>query len=131
MDRKRLFIHVVVLMFLMFLAFNLESKFHWYYSIWYFDMPMHFFGGVWLGLFFIYIFPFSNPLFKSILKVILWVFLIGILWELFELYTNNYVGHDSFNTLDTISDLCFDLAGGFSALFYIVKSIMPIENTGV
>jgi hypothetical protein len=60
----------------------------------------------------------------------LFVLILGILWELFEVLTHNYIARDLFNTLDTVSDLFFDLAGGafavFYFLFYLSKKIMPV-----
>jgi len=140
MDRKKLLKLIIYLMFFIFIANLLAQKFYWYSSIWYFDMIMHFLGGVWQGLFFIWFFSINDlPLFrlsldaidfKLIYKTILFVLLIGVLWEFFEFFTNNYVGHDPFNTLDTISDIFFDLAGGafavFYFLFYLSKKIMPV-----
>ena len=121
-------------MFSIFGANYLALKFYWYSSIWYFDMIMHSLGGFWVGMFFIWFFSiedlpfFSFSLavidFKLILKTVLFILFIGISWELFEFFVFNQLGHDPFNILDTISDLCFDLAGGFLALFYFYKISM-------
>jgi hypothetical protein len=81
-------------------------------------MPMHFLGGFWLGLVFIYLFPLQDLSFKSILKISLFLLLVGIGWEVFEIFTKNYITQNPFNALDTISDIFFDLAGGASAIFY-------------
>ena len=144
MDRKKLLKFLVYLMLLIFIANSLALKFYWYFSIWYFDMLMHFLGGLWEGLFFIWFFsivdfPFlklspSVVDFKLIYKTVSFVLLIGILWEFFEFFTNNYIGHDPFNILDTISDIFFDLAGGTFSIFYFFfyfKKITPIKESEV
>src|ERR1035437_2761720 len=123
MCKKKLFLRFTLLIVFIFLLNSLAGEFHWYSSIWYFDMPMHFLGGFWLGLFFLWFFYPNNLSFKLIFKIILCVLLIGILWELFELFFVNYVGQLSFNTLDTTSDLSFDLVGGFSSILYFFKRI--------
>lgn len=126
MDRKKLFKILFYLVFLIFILNLLAEKFHWYLSIWYFDMTMHFLGGFWLGLFFIWLFGLStNPSLHLIIKILSGVLLIGIFWEFFELLFVNHVAQHPFSFLDTLSDMCFDLAGGLGAIFYIWKFIMP------
>ena len=144
MDRKKLLKSLVCLMFLIFIANSLALKFYWYFSIWWFDMFMHFLGGLWEGLFFIWFFSIINfPFlklslevvdFRLIYKTILFVLLIGIFWEFFEFFANNYIGHDPFSILDTVSDVFFDLVGGaFSILyfFFYFKKITPIKENKV
>src|SRR5512133_421417 len=121
MDRKKLLINIIVLMFFIFLTNKATGKFYWYNSIWYFDMIMHFLSGVWVGLFFIYAF---NPIkldFKFFRKVVLSVFLIGLSWEIFEFIVNNVIGRVPFDTKDTLSDISWDVVGSFVALFYFLK----------
>lgn len=136
MDRKTLLKPILYFMFLIFLADTVAQKLYWYYSIWWFDMPMHFFGGFWEGLLFMWFFssdflPFSwlkvhieQFDLKLIIKTLSFVFVIGILWEFFEIYTHNYLGLDPFNIVDTTSDIFFDLAGGAFAILYFFKRIM-------
>lgn len=129
MEKKKLLFRIVFLMLFMFAVDRLAHSFFWYYTIWWFDMPMHFLGGVWVSLFFVYIFFKEESFAKLALKVMLSLFCIGILWEVFEFATNNVIGRDPFNALDTVSDIFFDLAGGFFALFYFLKSSVTIfEN---
>jgi hypothetical protein len=128
MDRKQLFKHLAILIFLIFILNSLANTFYWYSSIWYFDMPMHFLGGLWLGLCFIYIFSpkeLSEELsFGYLSKIIFLVLLIGIFWEFFELYFINHIAQNPFNALDTVSDIFFDLAGGTFAILYCFKQIV-------
>ena len=135
MDRKRLFKILAYLILIIFVLNFLASKFYWYLSIWWSDMSMHFLGGLWLALVFIW---FSSESFRLsrepkaltlfIVKTIFWVLFVGILWEVFEFYFINHVAQNSFNVLDTISDIFFDLAGGTFAVLYFLKKTMPTNE---
>lgn len=129
MDRKTLFKRLAHLIFLIFILNFLANKFYWYVSIWYFDMIMHFLGGLWLGLFFIYILFLEKFNIKRILGVIALVFLIGVCWEIFELYFINHLAQNPFNLIDTTSDIFFDLAGGLVAILFISRgTLLSNEN---
>ncbi len=137
MDRKKLIKTLVTLVIFIFVVHVLASKFYWYYSIWYFDMPMHFLGGFWSGLFIILLLSYKNLLdgkmSGSILKIILGVLLIGISWEIFEFSANSYFVKNLFvaNRLDSVSDIFFDLSGGLVAILYYFKSIVPSSQNKV
>jgi len=127
MDRKKLLIRLALLIFFIFAANYSAMKFYLYSSLWWFDMLMHFLGGFWLGLVFLWLFlkenssfPFS---FTLVFKVILGVLLVGISWEIFEIIVNNFSTKNPFDNLDTISDIFFDIAGGLLATFYFFKRI--------
>ena len=129
MKRKKLSIRVGSLVVFIFIVNYLAMNFYWYWSIWWFDMPMHFLGGFWLGLFLIWLFPLEKMSGKMIFKIILGVLLIGIFWEIFEVIVNNNTLQLPFNTLDTLSDIFFDLAGGTFAVFYFLKRIMFLDKS--
>jgi|SRR3989338_3468528 len=127
MDRQKLLKHLVLLMFFIFLVDFLAKYFYWYSLIWYFDMIMHFLGGLWVGMFFIYVLSMKKPLTygsSSFFRIILCTLIIGILWEIFEFFTYNYIGQNSFDISDTLADIFFDLAGGVLAIMYFGRSIM-------
>ncbi|MCM2339052.1 MAG: hypothetical protein NDI62_01180 [Burkholderiales bacterium] len=121
MDYKKLLKYSAVLIFSIFLMNYLALRFHWYFSIWYFDMLMHFLGGIWLGFISIYLFNFDSGSKKSFFNIIVAVFVVGVGWEIFEIVVNAYTTENAFNFLDTISDLFFDTAGGVFALLYFLK----------
>ena len=128
MDSKKLLTRITLLIFFIFLLNYLATEFHWYSSIWYFDIPMHFLGGFWLGLVAIYLFSLKDFSFKSILKIFFIVLLVGAGWEVFEILIDKFITQNSFNFLDTASDIFFDFAGGLFAIFYFFKSIMPVKE---
>lgn len=122
-DRKKLLKVLTVLILLIFIFNYIGNKFHWYYSVWYFDMIMHFFGGFWTGLVYFFIFPFKEQFQKSFLPTIVFVFFIGIVWEIVEPFINPTMSLNLFS-LDTVSDIFFDLSGGTLAILYLLKRIM-------
>ena len=101
--------------------------------MWYFDMIMHFLGGLWLGFLFLYILPHQEhpTSFSSVIKTLLFVFFIGIGWEIYEIVVNDVIAQNPFNILDTISDLFFDLTGGALSILYYVKRIMLVEQNTI
>lgn len=113
----------------------LANKLYWYSAMPWFDMLMHFLGGLWLGLAWVW-FLSSQSLrlspepkalaltAKSILQIILLVLLVGILWEVFEFFVDETIAKNGFDLADTLSDLLFDSLGGFSAIFYLSKRIV-------
>lgn len=96
-----------------------------YFYIWWLDSALHFSGGFWLAALAIFIlisrekiYSSEHPLFLF-LVVISFVALMGVLWEfseygldlLFERAGEAAALQQGFK--DTMSDLFFDLAGGF------------------
>jgi hypothetical protein len=138
MDRKRLFKILAYLIFLLFLLNYVASKFYWYFSIWWVDMPMHFLGGLCAGFAIIWLLslkklPFELPLslqvvWNFIFKIFLSVLFIGVLWEFFEILFNNIIAQNSFNIFDTVSDVFFDLTGGTFAILYFLKRSISIKG---
>lgn len=127
-NKKKILIRITSLILFISILNLIILKFHWYFSIWWSDMPMHFLGGFWLGLIFIWFLKPKNLTLNAIFKIILGVLIVSLLWEVFEILVNRATIQDPFNTLDTLSDICFDLAGGFISIFYFVKRIMIKEN---
>ncbi|OGI85521.1 hypothetical protein A3A05_03725 [Candidatus Nomurabacteria bacterium RIFCSPLOWO2_01_FULL_41_12] len=125
MNRKKLLEHLVLLMFFIFIMNSLALQFYWYYSIWYFDIIMHFLSGFWVSLFFIYVFYVRKQIFTRLFPIFLFVLLIGISWELYEFYIYQYISQIPFDILDTTSDIFFDLSGGLCAILYL---LVPLEN---
>jgi len=124
MNRKKLFIRLALLISFIFIINSIANKFYLYSSIIYFDMIMHFLGGFWLSLFFIWLYKEEKFNSINILKIMLSVLFVGAFWEIFEIVVNDSLAHNPFDALDTFSDLFFDLFGGITAIFYVMKRIM-------
>ena len=134
MNRKKLFIRFALLIFFIFVFNALALWLHWYSALLWLDIPMHFLGGFWLSLVFIWLFTLkereiSETLldkrnFKLITQVLFGVLIVGIMWEIFEILVNKSITKNPFDVLDTFSDIVLDLLGGLFALFYFLKRIM-------
>lgn len=123
-DRKSLSKILLCLIFLIFSIHFVATKLYWYYSVWYLDIVMHFLGGFWVGLVFFYLLsPRDGPA-RTFLKTILFVLVIGIGWEIFEMLVNDVIAKNPFDFFDTIADLAADLFGGAVATFYFLKKIV-------
>ena len=133
MDGKKLLHHLAYLIFFILVVDFLAHKFHWYFSIWYLDMIMHFLGGFWLGLVCVW-FLGSKETFKLSIKmaskILLFVLLIAVGWEVFQMLVNDFFAQRSFNFIDTISDILFGLLGGLCAILYILVPLKK-ERTGI
>ena len=107
------------------------SYLHWYESLWWYDMPMHFLGGVcvfYVGV--IVALPFLPRLgLKRFMALSVTLGLaMGLGWEAFEYYLYAHGGVILFIPLDSISDVCFDLAGIFVAARSAASIFTAAEN---
>ena len=95
-------------------------------------MPVHFMGGVFVAMLTIYILykrigvsMASKQNLKVLLIILAGTFVFGFLWEIFEFFVQGGLNGNLANVTDSVSDMCFDLAGG------IFASIMYIQNDEV
>jgi len=94
-----------------------------YWTVPWFDIPMHFLGGFVIGLLALYLFyvsdwaEFPKDHLGSIFTMTLGsVLLVGLGWELWELFMGLT---DALNDLvDTFVDLVMDILGGIAAFLY-------------
>ena len=128
LNRKKILFRILILVLIIFFLNSFALKLHWYFSVWWSDMSMHLLAGFWVGLVFFWLIPPKNFSFLNIGKIILGVFLVGIIWEIFEILVDKIIAQNPFNFLDTLSDLCFDLAGALLSVFYFLKRILIQED---
>ncbi|MDQ3076272.1 MAG: hypothetical protein M3Q34_04045 [bacterium] len=127
-NRKKLSMRLGFVTFFMYFLNTIAVKFYWYSSIWWFDMFMHFLGGVWVGLILLWVFP-SKSLNKNyFMKIILGILAVGLAWEVFEYIFYNTIAQNPFDLKDTISDIFFDMMGGVVSVFYFSKTIIHIKE---
>ncbi|MBI5799088.1 MAG: hypothetical protein HZB10_04120 [Candidatus Yonathbacteria bacterium] len=110
---------IVLVIFLVIIAVvnALADINHWYWMMKWFDMPMHFSGGVWLAGFGVWWQYYRRGVvvagFLQILGVCLVFSLsIGLLWEAYEAVVSFFTVGQMNAMLDTLSDLLFDILGG-------------------
>ena len=134
MDRKIFFKPVLFLMLFIYGLQLLAERFGWYDSHWWFDIPMHFLGGFWVGIFFFWFFSYAEVPFvrqpvraitgQTLMHAIFFLILVSLAWEAGEFLTTNHIGLALWSMSDTAGDIFFDLAGGAAALFYCFRKIM-------
>ncbi len=126
--KEKLFKQLAIIVSFIFAVNLLAMKFYWYYTIWWFDMPMHFSGGFFIGLLsltvYISYFLKKNREFdpKSIILIsFLSALIVGVLWELFEFSLDTFINFRLQDIWDTLSDISFDLAGSLVAGLYFLR----------
>jgi hypothetical protein len=124
LDKKKLINRTAFLGVFLFFFNLLAMKLHLYSGIWWLDIFMHLSGGVFLGFIYFLLFPFRKVNIKNTALVLIFVFFMGIFWEIFEIFFLNYIALNSFVFSDTLADLFFDLVGSLLAIFYFSKRIM-------
>lgn len=101
----------------------LATRYFLYFELWWFDIPMHFLGGLFIGSAFLWAWRFE-PIVKRMtpLSMFMSAFLatltIGIAWEIFEYVTDSYAAANY--TLDTALDLLMDIFG-MAAAYLLFK----------
>lgn len=103
------------------------TKLHLYWTVWWFDMLMHFIAGLCASMGFIYIWnKFIRRITWNKSKIIfvglLGTLFIGVIWEFYEIYFGIsflYEGDNFWN--DTLSDLFLDMLGGYLGALYAVR----------
>ncbi len=100
-----------------------------FWIFWWFDMPMHFLGGLFVGFLILYVAPkfYNVEHTKVFLLFLLASFVVGLGWEIFEASMDVLFKSTHTNWLDSLSDLGFDLAGSIFAYLLLLKSY-PIRK---
>jgi hypothetical protein len=106
-----------------FLVLSLVGLLHWigssdfyYWTVWWYDVMMHFLGGVWVALAVLWVshMPFVPASLKSRISfgsLALSVFVVGLAWEAYELVLGFSCLYDPGYASDTIQDLIMDTLG--------------------
>lgn len=93
-----------------------------YWTSWWFDLLMHFLGGFWVSMVILSFWSLFNKNSHKILsfyKTFIWVLIISILWEIFEIWIGATMISDGVAFItDTISDLIMDIIGGILGYLY-------------
>lgn len=117
---RRIPIFLVALIVAIAVVNGFADKYYWYWQMRWFDMPMHFSGGVFLaGVVFWWYYnregePFDGNFLKVITICLSAALGVGIAWEIFEAIVGLMtVGHINAMS-DTLSDLFFDTLGGIA-----------------
>lgn len=114
----------------------------WYFYFWWFDIMMHFLGGLWVGLitsaYLIspknVLFPRSRSFGSLYMPIFIIALIIGVGWELFELLGGIMHLSDRGYLFDSVKDLLNDSLGGlvgatFTYRTFTVNIGLPAEET--
>jgi hypothetical protein len=106
-----------------------SRKFYLYWTVWWVDMTVHFFGGISSAFAVIWLYSLTNDLknwntTKLLRTILVGVIFIGIVWEVYELHFGITSLSDGVNYLtDTLSDLMMDTVGGIFG-FLLSRNIL-------
>ena len=124
---KRAFILLVLVGILNFVA----NKLYFYWTLHYFDSLVHFLAGITVGLASVWFFS-RNKVYMTqssvFLSVFIGVFVVGIVWEVFELVYGITSFSDGMHYVtDTSLDIGMDMVGGVLAGIYSWKLFSQIH----
>lgn len=130
MTKKKLFISLSFLLYVVAALQMLALYFFWYWSYWWYDIMMHFLAGLWVGgmVLWVYFFSGKTKVPRSIQKSYLYMmalgvtFLVGLSWELFEFSLDTLIVFQQNDLADTMSDLGMDTLGALTASFYVARA---------
>ncbi len=122
---------VIVLLGLVFLLTHFFAViFYMYWFYWWSQILVHFLGGLWVGLVFLWLifFVFSIPLNFNrqtnfvifLLTSIFFTFIIAVVWEIFE-FQIGFTSYSQDYFFDTVSDLLVGVSGGMLASIWAYR----------
>lgn len=109
--------------------FNLfATYFHLYFFIWWLDIPVHIFGGLWVGLLSLVLYYHSDYVPHKEHSVLLTIaialssaLVIGLMWEIYEFVVDRAMEANEMQLGDALKDLCDDLLGGIIAAVIFIR----------
>ena len=108
------------------LMHQIGMAYHWYLYFWWFDVVLHFLGGIWIGgmtLWFYFLTGTKKNVTTNVHVFVIagiTVLIIGVAWEIFQIVIFTGVIDEDGYMFDTISDLILDTLGGLTAAGYFV-----------
>jgi hypothetical protein len=127
--KSKLFRQAFLLLLCIFFFETIAEFFYFHWEYWWYDVTLHFFGGVCVSMAFLsfwyYLFNLSiEKRERVILFAFIGVLTVGVLWEIMEIYTGATSFADGiFYVRDTVSDLLLDTSGGFFGTLYSMSMI--------
>lgn len=135
MISKPLFREVFYLLFVVAVLNLLAIKFYLYWTVSEFDSLVHFLGGAFVGMLFLWLYfysgifdPQKRDLKNFVVISILSVILVGVLWEVFELIIGATNVNDLEYYFDTALDIVMDILGSLLSCFYAYIKEINIKN---
>lgn len=133
MLRQKLFKKAFLILILVGVLNLITTKLYLHWSLWWVDIILHFFGGLCVTLFALWFGGRNSNLkdwskSKILLTSIISAFLIGILWEAYELYVGlTFLSDGARYFADSGSDLIMDIVGGIFGFLYTNQLLKKYE----
>lgn len=132
MPRERLLRTLAILICLVATLHLGAIVFYLYWTFWWYDMFLHLLGGIFISLLAVWVSFFSGylrPHLSFTTGTVLCIALgstlaFGIGWETFERALGHTWSIEGYS-LDTMSDLLLDLAGGLLGFLYVMRRYAP------
>jgi len=132
MSRARLLRILALLVCVIALMQSAAIVFSLYWTLWWYDILLHFLGGIFIGLLVLWVrflsgyfpapsFPWSHG--HLFLFTLFWTLIIGVGWEVFEWLVGNTWSMERY-WLDTTLDVALDLIGSIVASFYFTRQYL-------
>ncbi len=100
------------------------TKLYLYWTVTWFDMIMHFLGGLFVALFFFSIFAFLKsrlPYMEKLVLGLIFSILVGLVWEYYEVIVGVTDLREAGYWSDTGMDIVMDTLGAIVGVFYAHK----------
>ncbi len=121
MHKKPMFKEMFVTLLLIWVLHLLGIYLYLYWLFNWYDIVLHFLGGVWVSLIIIWILSILEVQDKKMFfYVLLSIIIIGFSWEIFE-YLTGITGPTFIELIDTIKDLLNDTLGALIGFVYYTK----------
>lgn len=129
MFKRKIFIYSFILLILIAIFNYIGVKFCWYWTYRWYDIPMHIAGGLWVSLFFLFLYDYFVNKFtiKNYKIKVFWVvfcvlLFITVSWEIFEVLGGiNFTGDRGYWP-DTLGDILNGFIGGMIGYLFFIKS---------
>lgn len=128
--RSLLPLFLVVLIFVIAVVDAMALRYHLFYTLPWFDIPLHLLGGLWVSLFILWyysIFRNNNARIEErggmFIFALSGTFAVALAWELFEYTINAYIVLDKYDMIDTFKDLLMGMIGATVGTWIFIHKI--------
>jgi len=111
----------------------LAIEFYLYWTLWWFDVLIHFLGGLWIGLsvlWFVflsgYVTRFQLQYTNALILTLLSIIIVAVGWEVFEFFVESPLEENYM--FDTITDLIMGTFGALSGYAYVVSNYIQTST---
>ncbi|OGG47978.1 hypothetical protein A3D66_02800 [Candidatus Kaiserbacteria bacterium RIFCSPHIGHO2_02_FULL_50_9] len=135
MSQNRLLFAILGLVAIIAVLHFFATYYGLYWTVRWFDTPMHFLGGMMVALFVSWVGMRAGMLARMtsgkrrFFLIIGATAIVGVLWELFELSIS--LRQEPGYLFDTLQDLLFDIVGGAIGYYAIYFSVLKIKSRAI